>query len=181
LYNQDVISFGESAEGDARIDPFNFYVHHPRTSDPSVVDKGHDIMTVLVPFSHLRYDEEKVSASDYEKIPDEVLSKYRESILLSLNKACGGEPLNVVWEEIKQPRDWATDFNLPGGAVFGASHGLGQLSIFRQKKEIAGVNGGFYVGACTTPGNGVPLVMIGAQQTAALVKKHLSALRPSPR
>ncbi|GMH91803.1 hypothetical protein TL16_g12160 [Triparma laevis f. inornata] len=152
---------------------FNFYVHHPRTTDASCVTSGHDILTVLVPYSHLRFDESKTKADEYEAISDVDVEKVRQIVLSRIRKA-EGVNFEVLWEEQREPKGWAKEFSLPGGAVFGAAHGLGQLSVFRQRKEIDGCAGGYFVGASTSPGNGVPLVMIGARQVAEKVRRYLN-------
>ncbi|CAN0540088.1 unnamed protein product, partial [Laminaria digitata] len=58
-------------------------------------------------------------------------------------------------------------YNLRRGAVFGLSHGLNQLSLLRPSPQHPTVNDLWFCGASTRPGNGVPLVLIGAKQVAA--------------
>lgn len=57
------------------------------------------------------------------------------------------------------------------GAVFGLSHGLDQLAVFRPSIRDGEIKGLYFVGASTRPGNGVPLVMI----SAALADEHIAA------
>jgi len=43
------------------------------------------------------------------------------------------------------------------------SHGFGQLSLTRPSADVKGIDNVFMVGASSRPGNGVPLVLIGAK------------------
>lgn len=55
--------------------------------------------------------------------------------------------------------------------MFGLSHGLNQLSLLRPGSQHPTVNGLWFCGASSRPGNGVPLVLIGAKQVADNVLK----------
>lgn len=48
---------------------------------------------------------------------------------------------------------------------------MNQLSLLRPGHQHPTVNGLWFCGASSRPGNGVPLVLIGARQTAANVLK----------
>lgn len=56
------------------------------------------------------------------------------------------------------------------------SHGFAQLSLTRPGPASSGLPNVFYCGASTRPGNGVPLVLIGAKQVA---EKAIRTLRNS--
>ncbi len=60
-------------------------------------------------------------------------------------------------------------YGLRHGAAFGLAHGLGQLAALRPPNRDPRVAGLYFVGASTVPGNGVPLVMVGARLTAERV------------
>lgn len=62
-------------------------------------------------------------------------------------------------------------YGIQHGAVFGLSHGLNQLAVFRPSQVDRKVRGLYFVGASTRPGNGVPLAMISAD----LVTKRILA------
>jgi phytoene dehydrogenase-like protein len=65
-------------------------------------------------------------------------------------------------EYIVSPSMWREKYGLSRGAVFGLRHNLEQLSLLRPPFESRVVRGLYHVGASNRPGNGVPLVMIGA-------------------
>jgi phytoene desaturase (3,4-didehydrolycopene-forming) len=70
-------------------------------------------------------------------------------------------------ETVREPAQWRQLHGLEHGAAFGMSHGLTQLALLRPGAVDPGAPRGlFFVGASSRPGNGVPLVMLGAQQTA---------------
>ena len=58
--------------------------------------------------------------------------------------------------------------------IFKQSHGFGQLSITRPSSEPPNKEKLLYVGASTRPGNGVPLVLMGAKLVA---NKAISKLK----
>jgi phytoene desaturase (3,4-didehydrolycopene-forming) len=68
-------------------------------------------------------------------------------------------------------------YSIEHGAVFGLSHSLQQLALFRPGAKT-GVDGFYLVGASSRPGNGVPLVMIGADQCAARVLQDIGGHCP---
>jgi phytoene desaturase (3,4-didehydrolycopene-forming) len=51
----------------------------------------------------------------------------------------------------------------PHHFVLYKSHGFGQLSLTRPSAELKGIDNVLMVGASSRPGNGVPLVLIGAK------------------
>ena len=76
------------------------------------------------------------------------------------------DPARVVCEEVYTPLDWQRRFGLYDGSAFGAAHTLFQVGPFRSKNFSAGVEGLYYVGASTTPGTGMPMVVLSGRQVA---------------
>jgi len=66
-------------------------------------------------------------------------------------------------------------YGLAHGAAFGLSHGLDQLAILRPAAAEPALPGFYHVGASARPGNGVPLVMIGARLAAERILRDLGA------
>ena len=68
---------------------------------------------------------------------------------------------------MRAPPGWKRAYGLARGSVFGLSHPLEALSFFRPgRKHGPKAKGLHWVGASTQPGNGVPLVLIGAMKAA---------------
>jgi phytoene desaturase (3,4-didehydrolycopene-forming) len=57
---------------------------------------------------------------------------------------------------------------------FFKSHGFAQLSLTRPGPASSGLSNVLYCGASTRPGNGVPLVLIGAKQVAEKAVRSLN-------
>jgi len=78
-------------------------------------------------------------------------------------------------EVVDTPGSYADLYNVGAGTPFGLSHGFGQLSLTRPEQCHKQFDNVFFVGASTRPGNGVPLVLIGAKQVANKVLTKIEA------
>ena len=144
----------------------NFYVHAPARTDPSVVETAtDDAIMVLVPVPPI---DERLGADERRETTEKAVERARAAVLLAFAKAgMDGFEDAIVEERVRTPLGWRDAYGLRRGSVFGLSHPLSQLSIFRPGRRSTGdANGVHWVGASTRPGNGVPLVLIGAQKTA---------------
>lgn len=154
-------------------DAFNFYVHAPSRTDPSVCPAGHDAITVLVPVPPLSQSDEVVGLD---------ISSVRTAVIRRL-QAAGCVPNDfesrIVGEGIRTPSDWKAEFSLYRGSAFGLAHSLSQLSFLRPQIRHPHIRGLYRVGASTRPGNGVPLVMIGARLTSDRVLQDIGTVESS--
>jgi phytoene dehydrogenase-like protein len=107
---------------------------------------------------------------------DERVSAGRRVVIDFLTEATGDETFqdHIVGEKVIDPTEWRRRYGLRFGAAFGLSHGLDQLSLFRPSAEDETIEGLFFTGASTRPGNGVPLVMIGARLVAESIIERYS-------
>lgn len=163
----------------ARSGTINFYVHAPARTDPSAVEAdGDDAIMVLVPVPPI---DERLSDEARDAATRQTVTRAREQVLAAFERAgmVGFEDA-IVEERVRTPLQWREAYGLRRGAVFGLSHGLDQLSIFRPGRGGGGGGGGngkadgvHWVGASTRPGNGVPLVLIGAMKVAEEVVARL--------
>ena len=70
-------------------------------------------------------------------------------------------------ERVRTPPGWRDAYALRHGSVFGLAHPLEHLSLLRPgRRHGSSCAGLHWVGASTRPGNGVPLVLIGAMKAA---------------
>jgi phytoene desaturase len=76
-------------------------------------------------------------------------------------------------EEIFTPVDWQQKFGLYDGSAFGAAHTLFQMGPMRPKNYDQNIKGLFFVGASTTPGTGMPMVVLGGKMTAERILQHV--------
>eukprot|EP00635_Sarcinochrysidales_sp_CCMP3193_P014108 CAMPEP_0118897366 /NCGR_PEP_ID=MMETSP1166-20130328/4793_1 /TAXON_ID=1104430 /ORGANISM="Chrysoreinhardia sp, Strain CCMP3193" /LENGTH=566 /DNA_ID=CAMNT_0006836435 /DNA_START=75 /DNA_END=1772 /DNA_ORIENTATION=+ len=147
-------AFVGDKEYDEKKKAFHFYVCAASRTDPTAAPEGGDAIMVLVPSPPLADDEKHDPAR---------AAAVRAAVLDRLEKLCGWplEP-HITHERLVPPDEWRTRFGLRRGAVFGFSHGLDQLALFRPARKSSNVDGLAFVGASTRPGNGVPLVLTSA-------------------
>ncbi len=80
---------------------------------------------------------------------------------------------DIVTEQCFTPADWESRFGLFDGSAFGAAHDLTQMGPFRPANWSKRYSGLFYVGSGTTPGAGMPMVVLGGKMTAERVSAHV--------
>lgn len=149
----------------------NFYVHVPSKTDPTAAPDGHESIMVLLPVANLQGDVRNSASDDM----DELVSAGRRVVIEFLTEATGDAfQDHIVGEKVIDPTEWRRRYGLRFGAAFGLSHGLDQLSLFRPSAEDETIEGLFFTGASTRPGNGVPLVMIGARLVAESIIERYS-------
>ena len=143
----------------------SFYTNVPSRTNEDAAPAGMEALYVLVPTPHLN---ENVDWSR-ESTP------FKERIYDLLEKKAGIEGIrdHVVYEKVKTPLNWLTDYNLEKGAAFGLGHGIFQVGYFRPPIASKTVRNVYFVGASTRPGTGVPLVTIGAKLAAERIGRDL--------
>lgn len=163
-------------------DPFNFYVHRACKTDDSAAPPGCDSLMVLVPCPSLvrKGDLASLSREDAlsgysQQFNKEFVDLVRDAVLFRLAVLDGLEDLtsSILDEVVETPATYANYYNVGAGVPFALSHGLGQLSITRPGAELSDRDNLLFVGASSRPGNGVPLVLIGAK---AVAKKAIEKL-----
>lgn len=136
-----------------------FYVSIPSATDPSLAPPGCSAVFVLVPMPLV---------TDLRGVTREALiARTRRSVIERLH--ADGVALDesaIEVEEVYTPADWAEKFGLHEGSAFGASHTLLQLGPRRASNKSRELDGLFYTGASTTPGTGMPMVVLSGKMTA---------------
>jgi len=184
------IFLGAGADGEGAWEPIysaadiksrpNFYVHRPAYTDPSAAPATGDSIMVLFPVANLQQMEQGgfIKKGEKEKPPtglyDEIRKAARSTVLRRFEEVGAGKlEGHIVEEFVRDPVDWQELYGLEYGATFGLSHGLlpqqGGLAMTRPAPRAAEVDGLFFVGAGTRPGNGVPLVLMGAGLTSEMI------------
>ena len=69
------------------------------------------------------------------------------------------------------PANWGDKFNLYKGSGLGLNHGLKQIGGFRPSNRDEEFKNLFYVRASTTPGTGLPIVVIGSKLVTERIEK----------
>lgn len=176
---------------EAKFNPkcFNFYIHAPSRTDATVCTAGRDAITVLVPVPPLPAHAYTAPDTELSNIVREAvlqkLEEMEESYVRQNNRSPNSSPLltnpvpsvreSIVTENVRSPVQWRREFDLFRGSAFGLAHSLDQLSFLRPRFKHPSVRNLYRVGASTRPGNGVPLVMIGARLAANTILRDISS------
>ena len=159
----------------------NFYCHVPSKTDASAAPEGCESVMVLLPVGNMQPDlkNKKKSGGGATGIEDyaELVAAGRQRVFDCFSAAGVGDIEGMIHHEfVITPPQWEERYGVQFGAAFGLSHGLNQLSIFRPQNRDEMIKGLYFVGASTTPGNGVPLCLIGAKLTAERILKDYQLL-----
>jgi phytoene desaturase len=88
-----------------------------------------------------------------------------------------GYPSEVVTEQLVTPLDWQ-DQGMAAGTPFALAHTFPQTGPFRPGNVSKQLPGLFFAGSGTTPGVGVPMVLISGKLVAQRVAEYLPRPRP---
>lgn len=147
-----------------------YYVNASSKSNPNCAPEGCENLFILCPVPDLRF---KPDWSDRETLANNIL----EDMSQRLNFDFVG---NRVTQTIYDPIDWQNKFNLYRGSGLGLAHGLDQVAAMRPKNKDEQFNNLYYVGASTTPGTGLPIVVISSNLvTQRILKEHASRTNES--
>jgi phytoene desaturase len=158
--------FDDLEAGRLMRDP-SFLVSLPSSTDPLLAPAGKSTAYVLFPVPNLDHRH----PLDWARLR----GPYRESMLKALQTAgfVGfGDAIEV--EQLITPADWAGR-GLGAGTPFAAAHTFGQTGPFRSPNTHG--DNVVFAGASTTPGVGVPMVLISGR----LAAERLSGTDPAYR
>ncbi|CAN5898852.1 phytoene desaturase family protein [soil metagenome] len=143
----------------------SFYAVVPSKTEPRMAPEGMDSLFVLVPVPHLGPN------VDWKRDGP----AFKEKVYGLLEKRCGIENVrdHIVYEKVRTPEDWLSDYNLEEGAAFGIGHGIFQVGYFRPPMASKNIENLYFVGASTRPGTGVPLVTIGAKLVSERIGREV--------
>jgi phytoene desaturase len=129
-----------------------FYAAISAKTEPKNAPAERSNLYILVPAPNL----------DYSWTPEDV-ERTRQHVFGRLCGASSFDPARVLASKTYGPQDWKDDLNLDKGAAFGLSHDFWQSVCFRPSNRDRFNPHLFYAGASTTPGNGLPMVLISAE------------------
>jgi phytoene desaturase len=130
-----------------------YYVNVPSKSEKNCAPAGCENLFILCPVPDLRY---KKDWSDKEELAENIIS--------DLSKRTGFDIRNnIITKKILAPDDWAKMLNLYKGSGLGLAHDINQVGAFRPKNKDEKFSNLYYVGASTTPGTGLPMVIISSK------------------
>ncbi len=140
-----------------------YYVNVNSKHNPDSAPEGCENLFILCPVPDLRY---KPDWSDRDELANNILTDLSERAGYDIKG-------NLATLTIMDPIDWQKAFNLYKGSGLGLAHDLNQIGGFRPKNFDEKFGNVFYVGASTTPGTGLPMVVIGSKLvTERITKKY---------
>lgn len=143
-------------DGTAMTDPSRF-LSVPSIHDPGAAPEGGHTLYYLEPVPNLQ-----VGRLDW----DVEGPRLRERMLRSLEEM--GYPTDIVTEELVTPADWERQ-GMAAGTPFALAHTFPQTGPFRPKNVDRRVPGLVFAGSGTTPGVGIPMVLVSGKLAAARV------------
>lgn len=99
-------------------------------------------------------------------ITAEMIDAARKAVIDRLSVVESDFQTHILHEFVDTPATHARNYHVAAGTPFALSHGLGQLSLARPGASTGNLENVLYVGASSRPGNGVPLVLVGAELAA---------------
>ncbi|MDX1699601.1 MAG: phytoene desaturase family protein, partial [Melioribacteraceae bacterium] len=130
-----------------------YYVNASSISDPNCAPDNCENLFILCPVPDLRF---KSNWDDKEELADNIISDFSSRVGYDVKS-------NILTKTIKTPKDWEQSFNLYRGSGLGLAHDLNQVGAFRPKNKDEQFPNLYYVGASTTPGTGLPMVVISSK------------------
>ncbi len=137
------------------------YVSKPSATDPGVAPAGHENLFVLVPVAA---DTDLGHGSAYGA-EDAAVAGITDAVVGLIAERAGIADLasRIVVRRTLGPADFAGRYHSWHGWALGLAHTLGQSAFLRGTNRSRAVDNLFYAGSTTTPGVGVPMCLISAE------------------
>jgi len=145
-----------------------FYVAAPSETDPGLAPDGDTTLFALAPTPLLS----EIPDADWPAAVEDVRRRIFERLR---RHGIGLDPDRIVVEEVFTPAEWRRRFGLYDGSAFGVAHTLFQLGPFRPRNYSSEIDGLYYVGSSTTPGAGMPMVVLSGRLTAQRIESRDNA------
>ncbi|QIK65998.1 phytoene desaturase [Nocardioides sp. HDW12B] len=136
----------------------------PSVSDPTAAPEGGSTLYVLEPVPHLGSD------LDWRTLAPAM----RERLMTFLEHNNYGT--DVVVDRLVTPDEWEAQ-GMHLGTPFALAHTFGQSGPFRPRNTTRKVPGLVFAGSGTTPGVGIPMVLMSGKHAAWRVEEHLGGGR----
>jgi phytoene desaturase len=138
-----------------------YYVNVLSKSEPTSAPEGCENLFILCPVPDLRY---KKSWEDKDELADNIIDDLSKRVNFDIKN-------NIITKKILAPDDWANTLNLYKGSGLGLAHDINQVGAFRPKNKDEHFSNLYYVGASTTPGTGLPMVIISSKLVTERITK----------
>jgi len=175
--NHHTISFGAAwsktfaeltRDGSVMSDP-SLLITRPTFTDSSLAPPDRHVHCVLAPCPNTA-----LAPLDWTRLGP----GYRDSLVAELERrGFDGLDASIESERLVTPADWQAQGH-GAGTPFSLAHTFAQTGPFRPRNLVSGVANVVLAGCGTTPGVGVPTVLISGKLAAARVTGTAPALRP---
>lgn len=140
----------------------SFLLTRPTASDPGLAPPGRHLHYVLAPCPNTLTGP---GVREWRRLA----SRYRDRLVDELERrGLHGFGASIEEEALVTPADWAARGH-PAGTPFSLAHTLAQTGPFRPRNLVNGVANAVLAGCGTTPGTGVPPVLVSGKLAAARV------------
>ncbi|MFF2013227.1 phytoene desaturase [Streptomyces sp. NPDC058195] len=137
-------------------------VTRPTTTDPGLAPPGRHLHYILAPCPNTDIGPDPAAWS-------ELGPRYRDELLRELDRrGLDGVEAAIKEECLITPADWHAQGHA-AGTPFSAAHTLTQTGPFRPRNLVRGTQNAVLAGCGTTPGVGVPTVLLSGKLAAARV------------
>ncbi|WP_030932148.1 phytoene desaturase [Streptomyces sp. NRRL B-24720] len=149
-------------------------ITRPTTHDPDLAPPGRHLHYVLAPCPNTDVGP---AATDWRDLGP----RYRDSLVAELQRrGLDGFADSIQEELLVTPLDWAAQGHA-AGSPFSVSHTFAQTGPFRPRNLVRHLENVVLAGCGTTPGVGVPTVLISGKLAAARVTGGARRTRAFPR
>jgi phytoene desaturase len=161
-----------TSTGELMSDP-SLLITRPTTSDPSLAPAGRHLHYVLAPCPNLA-----AGRQDWDRLAP----AYRDQLAATLqHRGLDGFGDHLEFERFVTPADWARQGHAVG-TPFSAAHTFAQTGPFRPRNLPRGWDNVVLAGCGTTPGVGIPTVIVSGKLAAARITGlHHRTPRPAHR
>ncbi|MBA1835934.1 phytoene desaturase family protein [Corynebacterium wankanglinii] len=152
----------------------SIYVSKPSATDPGVAPAGHENLFVLVP---VPADEAVGHGDMYRERASEQVERIADAAIQQIAQRCGvaGLDRRIVVRRTLGPADFAERYHAWSGGSIGPAHTLRQSAFLRGSNKSRKLDNLYYAGATTTPGVGVPMCLISAENVLKRVRDDRSS------
>ena len=150
-------TFTEIIRGGRLMSDPSLLISRPTASDPDLAPDGRELHYVLAPCPNL-----DSSSIDW----DVLAAPYRDELFRVLDdRGFTGFSDSIELHRLVTPQDWA-DRGHAAGTPFSAAHTFAQTGPFRPRNLVRGLDNAVLAGSGTTPGVGVPPVLMSGRLAA---------------
>ncbi|MFG2111655.1 phytoene desaturase family protein [Streptomyces sp. NPDC048718] len=147
--------------GELMSDP-SLLITRPTTTDPALAPPGRHLHYVLAPCPNTAIGPGGADWTD-------LAPRYRDGLLRELDRrGLAGIASAIEAEHLVTPADWSGQ-GFAAGTPFSVSHTFAQTGPFRPRNLVRGTANAVLAGCGTTPGVGVPPVLLSGKLAAARI------------